>query len=190
MRGPSQRGIPGSQRSLLPPGRDATARRRKPMPSGGASPCFFWARSRGFRFPFRRLAGGRERFCPFPAKRMTIPPEKTDAAAGGRGLILISNKMLYLKSRVFHTLVPHVPCVTPSHKNLIKSFSSFLSGFSMIRIPRESLPFGIPRAPRGRGGQKTRPAVSCPRTRPARSSPWNAFGRVFLWQAAPIPVRP
>ena len=48
---------------------------------------------------------------------------------GGRGgrteevqacLILISNKMLYLKSRVFHTLVPHVPCVTPSHKNLTR----------------------------------------------------------------------
>ena len=37
-----------------------------------------------------------------------------------RGLILISNKMLYLKSRVFHTLVPHVPCVTPSHKNLTR----------------------------------------------------------------------
>ena len=35
-------------------------------------------------------------------------------------LILISNKMLYLKSRVFHTLVPHVPCVTPSHKNLTR----------------------------------------------------------------------
>ena len=34
--------------------------------------------------------------------------------------ILISNKMLYLKSRVFHTLVPHVPCVTPSHKNLMR----------------------------------------------------------------------
>ena len=37
-----------------------------------------------------------------------------------RGVILISNKMLYLKSRVFHTLVPHVPCVTPSHKNLTR----------------------------------------------------------------------
>ena len=35
-------------------------------------------------------------------------------------VILISNKMLYLKSRVFHTLVPHVPCVTPSHKNLTR----------------------------------------------------------------------
>ena len=35
-------------------------------------------------------------------------------------IILISNKMLYLKSRVFHTLVPHVPCVTPSHKNLTR----------------------------------------------------------------------
>ena len=35
-------------------------------------------------------------------------------------LILISNKMLYLKSRVFHTLVLHVPCVTPSHKNLTR----------------------------------------------------------------------
>ena len=28
--------------------------------------------------------------------------------------------MLYLKSRVFHTLVPHVPCVTPSYKNLTR----------------------------------------------------------------------
>ena len=36
------------------------------------------------------------------------------------GIILISNKMLYLKSRVFHTLVPHVPCVTSSHKNLTR----------------------------------------------------------------------
>ena len=144
------------------------------------------------RFPLPLPAPGRGTgaFLPVSRKADDDPPEKTDAAAGGRGLILISNKMLYLKSRVFHTLVPHVPCVTPSHKNLIKSFSSFLSGFSMIRIPRESLPFGIPRAPRGRGGQKTRPAVSCPRTRPARSSPWNAFGRAFLWQAAPIPARP
>ena len=38
----------------------------------------------------------------------------------GCRVILISNKMLYLKSRVFHTLVPHVPCVTPSHKNLTR----------------------------------------------------------------------
>ena len=101
----------GERRNSAPP--EAHAFRRR-------FPLLFWARSRGFRFPFRRLAGGRERFCPFPAKRMTIPPEKTDAAAGGRGLILISNKMLYLKSRVFHTLVPHVPCVTPSHKNLTR----------------------------------------------------------------------
>ena len=47
--------------------------------------------------------------------------------------------MLYLKSRVFHTLVPHVPCVTPSHKNLIKSFSSFLSGFSIIQKLEKSV---------------------------------------------------
>ena len=41
----------------------------------------------------------------------------TAALCASVRLILISNKMLYLKSRVFHTLVPHVPCVTPSHKN-------------------------------------------------------------------------
>ena len=35
-------------------------------------------------------------------------------------LILISNKMLYLKSRVLRTLVAHVPCVTASHKNLTR----------------------------------------------------------------------
>ena len=44
----------------------------------------------------------------------------TAALCASVRLILISNKMLYLKSRVFHTLVPHVPCVTPSHKNLTR----------------------------------------------------------------------
>ena len=42
------------------------------------------------------------------------------SAAVKRPVILISNKMLYLESRVFHTLVPHVPCGTPSHKNLTR----------------------------------------------------------------------
>ena len=37
-----------------------------------------------------------------------------------RGVILISNKMLYLKSRVLRTLVAHVPCATASHKNLTR----------------------------------------------------------------------
>ena len=46
--------------------------------------------------------------------------EKAEVFSGKAPLILISNKMLYLKSRVFHTLVPHVPCVTPSHKNLTR----------------------------------------------------------------------
>ena len=36
-------------------------------------------------------------------------------------LILISNKKLYLKSRMLRTLVPHVPCGTPSHKSLTRS---------------------------------------------------------------------
>ena len=33
-----------------------------------------------------------------------------------RDVILISNKMLYLKSRVLRTLVAHVLCATASHK--------------------------------------------------------------------------
>ena len=56
--------------------------------------------------------------------RHTKPGQKAfkafDRARRVRFLILISNKMLYLKSRVFHTLVPHVPCDTPSHKNLTR----------------------------------------------------------------------
>ena len=49
-------------------------------------------------------------------------------------LILISNKMLYLKSRVLRTLAAHRACATTSHKNLIKSFLSFLSGFSIVGL--------------------------------------------------------
>ena len=44
-------------------------------------------------------------------------------AAGERFLtllILISNKMLYLKSRVLRTLVAHATCATSSHKNLTR----------------------------------------------------------------------
>ena len=39
-------------------------------------------------------------------------------------LILISNKMIDLKSRVLCTLVAHVPCAT-SYKNLFKIFIRF-----------------------------------------------------------------
>ena len=75
---------------------------------------------------------------PFGREEAPLPPSLI-LPARRRGVILISNKMLYLKSRVFHTLVPHVPCVTPSHKNLIKSFSSFLSGFSIIQKLEKSV---------------------------------------------------
>ncbi len=35
-------------------------------------------------------------------------------------LILILNKMLYLKSRVLGTRTAHVSCAAPSHKNLTR----------------------------------------------------------------------
>ena len=57
------------------------------------------------------------RFC---GEMATKVERKADGYSKMLFVILISNKMLYLKSRVFHTLVPHVPCVTPSHKNLTR----------------------------------------------------------------------
>ena len=74
----------------------------------------------------RRAGGGRPGFSPQALRLNKVnapgkPALSRDTARfRTHYVILISNKMLYLKSRVFHTLVPHVPCVTPSHKNLTR----------------------------------------------------------------------
>ena len=92
---------------------------------------WFFARLPAFRQgynadPRRRAGGGRPERSPQALRLNKVnapgkPALSRDTARfRTHYVILISNKMLYLKSRVFHTLVPHVPCVTPSHKNLTR----------------------------------------------------------------------
>ena len=71
-----------------------------------------------FTGALRRTSKRCKGFGDLPPKNLA--PEQSQSAWQALAFILISNKMLYLKSRVFHTLVPHVPCVTPSHKNLTR----------------------------------------------------------------------